>query len=208
LGFGERLKEERKRLGFTQADFAARVGVSRNTQMNYEAEEREPGIGYIASIEEIGVNSGYVVTGSRDLLRHLKFAEAFQKESTERLVLEALQDINLDGFLEATRKIIAIGSPDDMRMAVLDALIENCHPLADRIQKAQEVDAVLLSNILAIMESTLMQSGRTLSAEKKATAAAMFYRSFKASGKIDHLMIEDTVSLSSSVDHIVRKTLP
>ncbi|WP_255313860.1 helix-turn-helix domain-containing protein, partial [Pseudomonas protegens] len=35
-GVGSRLREERERLGLSQSDFGALVGVSRGTQKNYE----------------------------------------------------------------------------------------------------------------------------------------------------------------------------
>lgn len=40
VGIGERLKEERERLGMNQTDFAAQLNVSKNSQYNYEKGER------------------------------------------------------------------------------------------------------------------------------------------------------------------------
>jgi len=61
----ERLKEERNRLGLNQADFGAKAGVSRETQINYESGSREPKTGYLAAITEIGVDVMYILTGVR-----------------------------------------------------------------------------------------------------------------------------------------------
>lgn len=61
---GERLKEERKRLGLSKIDFANTLGIHRNTQGNYEA-GREPPVPYLLAIQELGVDIAYVMDGER-----------------------------------------------------------------------------------------------------------------------------------------------
>lgn len=61
--FGRRLKEERKRLGFNQTDFASQGGVQKNAQSNYESDVRQPDANYLAAIAAIGVDVAYVLTG-------------------------------------------------------------------------------------------------------------------------------------------------
>nr|WP_272880875.1 helix-turn-helix transcriptional regulator [Pseudomonas fragi] len=63
VGVGERLKEERERLGFSQTEFAAVAGASKNSQYNYEKGERSPDAAYLAAVAEKGVDILYVVTG-------------------------------------------------------------------------------------------------------------------------------------------------
>lgn len=63
MGIGERLKEERERLGFSQTEFAAVAGASKNSQYNYEKGERSPDAAYLAAVAEKGVDILYVVTG-------------------------------------------------------------------------------------------------------------------------------------------------
>lgn len=65
MGIGDRLKEERERLGFNQTDFAAKAGASKNSQYNYEKGERSPDATYLAAVAEKGVDVLYVVTGER-----------------------------------------------------------------------------------------------------------------------------------------------
>lgn len=65
LNIGERLKEERVRLGYNQADFAAIAGVAKTSQFNYEKGERSPDAAYLAAVAEKGVDVLYVVTGER-----------------------------------------------------------------------------------------------------------------------------------------------
>lgn len=65
LNVGERLKEERVRLGFNQADFAAFAGVAKTSQFNYEKGDRSPDAAYLAAVAVKGVDVLYVVTGER-----------------------------------------------------------------------------------------------------------------------------------------------
>ena len=65
LNIGERLKEERVRLGFNQGDFAAIAGVAKTSQFNYEKGERSPDAGYLAALAEKGLDVLYVITGER-----------------------------------------------------------------------------------------------------------------------------------------------
>lgn len=64
-GIGDRLREERERLGMSQALFGELGGVKANAQGNYEKGDRYPDAAYLASISEYGVDVLYVVTGER-----------------------------------------------------------------------------------------------------------------------------------------------
>lgn len=64
--FSERLKEERKRLGFNQTEFAAFGGVQKGAQVNYEAGERNPDAGYLAAIAAKGADVLWIITGERE----------------------------------------------------------------------------------------------------------------------------------------------
>lgn len=65
MGIGDRLKEERERLGFNQTEFAAKAGASKNSQYNYEKGDRSPDACYLAAVADQGVDVLYVVTGQR-----------------------------------------------------------------------------------------------------------------------------------------------
>ncbi len=64
-GLGERLREERKRLGLSQADFGALGGVKANAQGKYEADERSPDAEYLTGLSAAGVDVLYLLTGQR-----------------------------------------------------------------------------------------------------------------------------------------------
>jgi transcriptional regulator with XRE-family HTH domain len=63
--FGTRLKEERRRLGLKQAEFAALVGTDVPKQSLYENDKRQLRAGYLSRLEPAGVDVAYVVTGRR-----------------------------------------------------------------------------------------------------------------------------------------------
>ena len=60
---GVRLREERKKLGLTQQDFAALGGIASNAQAHYESGERQPKAGYLIGIAGGGVDVMYVLLG-------------------------------------------------------------------------------------------------------------------------------------------------
>jgi transcriptional regulator with XRE-family HTH domain len=65
VSFCERLRAERARLGLNQTDFAALAGVTKKTQMLYEAGERVPDAHYMAAITQAGADMYYIITGQK-----------------------------------------------------------------------------------------------------------------------------------------------
>lgn len=63
VSFGQRLREERLRLAKNQTDFAQQGGVTKKTQMLYEAGSRSPDASYLAAIEAAGADVTYILTG-------------------------------------------------------------------------------------------------------------------------------------------------
>lgn len=62
---GERLKEERERLGFTQPAFAGLAETTKKSQIDYEKDLTQPKAGYLAAIARVGADVQYIVTGQR-----------------------------------------------------------------------------------------------------------------------------------------------
>ena len=65
LNFFERLREIRKGMNLTQADFGALAGVTVTAQLNYEKGTRNPDTAYLAALAGHGVDVGYLLTGER-----------------------------------------------------------------------------------------------------------------------------------------------
>jgi transcriptional regulator with XRE-family HTH domain len=61
---GERLKHERKRLGFKQNDFAEKVGVTVQSQIRYEGDKSSPDADYLAKVLALGGDVIYLLTGA------------------------------------------------------------------------------------------------------------------------------------------------
>ncbi|MBF0262955.1 MAG: transcriptional regulator [Magnetococcales bacterium] len=61
--FFNRLCEERRRLGKNQIEFAGLGGVSRETQVNYEAGSSHPTSKYLMAIANAGADVNYILTG-------------------------------------------------------------------------------------------------------------------------------------------------
>lgn len=66
-GIGDRLKEERLRLGLSQKEFAELCGIKVRAQINYEKNERSPDARYLIESGKIGVDIGYLFSGNRTL---------------------------------------------------------------------------------------------------------------------------------------------
>lgn len=62
---GARLKEERRKIGITQDDFASLGGVKKLTQGAYEQGKRVPDARYLIAIYNHGVDIRYILTGER-----------------------------------------------------------------------------------------------------------------------------------------------
>jgi transcriptional regulator with XRE-family HTH domain len=62
---GNRLREERTRLGLTQDQFAEKAGVTKRSLVNYEKGERSPDASFLSAIAEAGADVLYVLTGVR-----------------------------------------------------------------------------------------------------------------------------------------------
>lgn len=76
--FYQRLKEERRRLGLNQENFAALGGVKKDAQVNYENGSRKPDSAYLEAVAAAGVDVLYVLTGEFS-------SEALTKDEKELL---------------------------------------------------------------------------------------------------------------------------
>ncbi|AXF86424.1 hypothetical protein DTO96_102178 [Ephemeroptericola cinctiostellae] len=93
MSIGERITEERDRLGFNQEDFGLIGGVKKNAQFQYEKDKRSPSAEYLAGIANAGADVAYILTGVR--------IQVLPEESTltrgERATLEHYRNTNEEG---------------------------------------------------------------------------------------------------------------
>jgi len=67
VSLGERLREERERLGMSQTQFGDLAQVTKKSQMLYEGDQRSPKADYLTAIASQGVDVQYVLTGNRSV---------------------------------------------------------------------------------------------------------------------------------------------
>jgi transcriptional regulator with XRE-family HTH domain len=67
--FHARLKEERKRLGLTQAQAAEQCGVKRETWSRYETGALTPGMEVLAALGRAGADMNYILTGDASITK-------------------------------------------------------------------------------------------------------------------------------------------
>lgn len=106
-GYGERIKEERQRLKLTQADFAKLAGVSRQSQANYEVEEREPSALYLINLYD-QVDVPYILSGRRG-----------NAGGIDPKVVEAILNA-IDGWADETNRRV----PQDIKAEMLTLFLK------------------------------------------------------------------------------------
>jgi transcriptional regulator with XRE-family HTH domain len=65
FALGKRLQEERQRLGISQTSLGVVGGVSKRTQINYEAGEKAPDTNYLLAISNAGVDLLYILMAEK-----------------------------------------------------------------------------------------------------------------------------------------------
>lgn len=221
IDFGKRLKEERERIGLSQAKFAEACGVGKTAQYTYERGDREPSCSYMTAAGRLGVDVLYLLTG---LARGFTDDEGNRPDIARLVARSAREDFDVKFFLKAlgiqmsaweeiVRRNLRRGYDDGGRFLFTAAPGDTADPFAtwgEEIAQASEVfagllesaftlDSALLAEVLAGVDSALAAQGQaTMDSAKKAQAVAMLYRAFKASGKVDPAMIEEAVKLAAS----------
>lgn len=117
MNFGERLRYERKRLGLTQSELAKKLGISRNTQVNYEAMSREPDVKYLGKLEELGVNTRYLISGEEAVVTE----EELQRQS--ELIHQIVYEIEKSLILNPDIKISPL-----KKAGLVTVLFKLCYP--------------------------------------------------------------------------------
>lgn len=192
MAIGDRLREERERLRLSQADFAEKTGIHRNTQVRYEAGKREPDSGYLETIRALGVDVDYVLFGLQN-----------PDEPVECPFLEAkfgdVKSITLkECRWNASGRRTSTSALASEHFRACKTCPKNPIGRAIKIEaQSADVDGRLLEGLLEGVESILERTGQRLTPPKKARTVVMLYRASRASGNIDSKMIEDAVSLAA-----------
>lgn len=78
-GVHERLREERERIGLSQAELAERVGFGRTTQHKYESGEASPALPYLIDIAKHGLDVQHILFNARDVEKTVEVSDDFKR---------------------------------------------------------------------------------------------------------------------------------
>ena len=89
MSFSDRLKTVREEAGLSQVTFGAMGGVQKLSQIKYESGARNPDVKYLESLQNHGIDIGYLLTNERKPSEH-----PFKvKDALLRLMARISQDI-------------------------------------------------------------------------------------------------------------------
>jgi transcriptional regulator with XRE-family HTH domain len=182
---GGRLRSERERLELSQADLAAKLGVSRGTQFNYETDKGVPDAGYLLAFGESGADIGYLFSGERTTpkgmyrdgaVRVLPFIA--RRAEIDPKALMGIFDLAAEDVAdEWARGRTGPDGPAKI-LQLVDALFQ---------------DGELLGKIFAYVAKTLHEIDASLPPAKRADIILSLYRISRVRGKLDTKMLEITV---------------
>lgn len=93
--FGQRLREERKRLGIGMDELAQAGSVSRASQSNYETGRNRPDSDYLSAISDAGLDVFYLLTGRRGKSEAM---EVFDWDVHDKILAAIEQRVAKDGL--------------------------------------------------------------------------------------------------------------
>ena len=133
---GERLKEERERLGFTQPQFAEIAGAAKRTLIEWEKGSTSPTAVQLSALSAAGVDIDYIVTGFRK--------EVFDKTADEHMP-EHIREPGKTGFLSAKEEKIIEGyrRGDEAKKSAILATSQAPLPIANGQPAANLNDAFI-----------------------------------------------------------------
>jgi len=67
MSMGERIRNEREKIGLQRKELAEKMGVSDTTQGNYEKNRKAPDAKYLEQMAELGADVQYIITGNPTL---------------------------------------------------------------------------------------------------------------------------------------------
>ncbi len=207
MGIGERIAEERKRIGLSQAAFAERVGVSFSSQRRYENGTRTPDAEYLRALVDAGLDMDFVFSGKRDI------PERWEARANGRILtnislalmldldaMNALDNAASEAFAQTVAEKAGNGRPPEAYLADVldDSLLTVENAIYDAIDRSPRIfDEKILLKVVEGVEVASAKRSLLIAPSKKAQAIAMLYRAFKASGKVDPAMIEEAVTLAA-----------
>ncbi len=98
---GDRLRQERERLGLTQDEFSAAAGSKRRTLVDWEKGVSSPTAVQLAALRTAGVDVTYVITGEHQ-------GHGIGEQAVHQAVLDAVDLLSLDKKVDARQLAKAV----------------------------------------------------------------------------------------------------
>ena len=186
---GERIKDERELLGFSQAALAPKLRISRTTQVNYETGKRSPDGGYLHAFGALGADIGYVLFGQRSNPHNLYSLGATRvlplvadRAGIDSKALFGILDIAAENEANSWGSSTAPVFPSEQKFhELVGALFE---------------DGKLLGQVFFSVQKTMHDSKVRLPATKLADVVLALYHAFKGRGKVDKRTVETAVKVA------------
>lgn len=132
MGIGSRIYEFRRHRGITQANLAARIGISHGALVNYEKELRDPPANALVSIcENYGLEPDWLLLGNgtmeqQDIHEHLDTALKAAKTFLAKYRRSCDSEVELRLVKALFRYLVTHGTiEDDMRDTLFEAIAVN-----------------------------------------------------------------------------------
>ena len=188
---GSRLREERERLGLSQAAFAEKMGVHRNTQVRYESGVRDPDTEYMERLSEIGVDFGYILFGKRS------DSESLFGLAAARVLPGIAERVGICS--EALIDLLHLAAEDEARTwGPSNTPERKGHIDYPALEDALFADGPLLAQMFYEMNRVAHEKSLNLPCTKKAQTVLMLFRTFKEAGQIDQKLVDAVVTLAAS----------
>lgn len=169
--FGLRLREERKRLGLTQAAIASIGGVSKPTQISYEQGLTEFGVNYLRRLGDAGVNIEFLLHGWEPAHAH---ATSIETASASLINAEAQARLRAD--TERSKR----------HPTTEDALTQ----LQAEITKHSNRNRSLATEVIGAIRVLLDRSGIALSLKRMGMLESALYHRFERTRRVDPAIAE------------------
>lgn len=175
----------------SQADFAEKTGVSRNTVIRYEGDLTQPSTAFYEVLRGLGVDVDYVLFGLPDPQQPVDcpwLGPDFVRKDGSRFTLEECRR-------HATK--FAVHQTADWWRYCQTCPKNPVKNTAEAASPKSDIDGALLTAILTDIDTLCQDLGLRLSIAKKASATVLLYRAFKATGQVDKKQLQDTLTLAA-----------
>jgi len=186
-----RLKKERERLGLSQAEFAKRLGIHRNTLVRYENGTREPDSGFIVRAGDAGVDVGYMLSGRKS------DAVSMHRLGTIRVLPMIADRAGLNG--SALLDLLDLAAEEEASMWGPSVVLKE----PKKVGWVELIDALfedgeLLARVFYEVKRVTHEEGLSIPFNRRARAAALIYRSGRASERcIDPDLVVEALKLAA-----------